>query len=153
MQLTAYCSTMHKSLRFTIDEKNAKQTISYDNWLCVLASGSLITFIKKFSNSINVSCLHFGQKRGNFFRTVSLRILFLVFPPHIGHLTHSVVTSIKRPPLITFFSVLKTCDKLLFHFLSYTPFTGDTKKLPDFISIKVPLNSTLNISEISSGVI
>ena len=134
-------------------KKNAKQTISYDNWLCVLASGSLITFIKKLSISTNVSCLHFGQKRGNFFSTVSLRILFLVFPPHIGHLTHSVLSSIKIPPFSTIFVCCINIRQVAYSLFIYTPFTGDTKKLPDFISIKVPLNSTLNISEISSGVI
>ncbi len=59
--------------------------------LCVLASGSLITYTFNFCTLINVSCLHFGQNRGTFLSSVSVRILILVLFPHIGHKIYSVL--------------------------------------------------------------
>ena len=54
------------------------------------ASGSLMTVICKFLASINVSCLHFGQKRGYFLNSVSTRIMVRVLPPQIGQKIHFV---------------------------------------------------------------
>lgn len=39
---------------------------------------------------IRFSCLHFGQNSGKFLSSVSLRTLFRVLFPQIGHLIHSV---------------------------------------------------------------
>lgn len=79
-----------------------KEPTNYDYtsqvyWLCVCASGSRITAICKFFASINVSCLHFGQKRGKFFISISNRILTQVLFLYIGQCTHC--TSISRTSL------------------------------------------------------
>ncbi len=56
--------------------------------LCVCASGSLITDIFICRTFIRVSCLHFGQNKGNFSSTVSSRNFNLVLFPHTGHNSH-----------------------------------------------------------------
>ena len=65
--------------------------------LCVYASGSLITDIFCFLTHISVSCLHFGQYKGKFSRTVSRRIFILVLFSQTGHSTHlscNAITSV-----------------------------------------------------------
>ena len=57
---------------------------------CVFASGSLITVILNCFAFIKVSFLHFGQNKGKFFNSVSLRSFVLVLLLHIGHNTHSL---------------------------------------------------------------
>lgn len=59
--------------------------------LCVCASGSLITMVFNSFTLIRVSCLHFGQNRGKFSSTVSMRILIRVLLLQTGHKTHSVL--------------------------------------------------------------
>ena len=54
-------------------------------WLCVCASGSLITVILNCFTWIKVSCLHFGQNSGKFLSSVSFRIFNLVLFPQTGH--------------------------------------------------------------------
>lgn len=65
------------------------------HWLCVCASGSLMTVICKFVASINVSCLHFGQNSGKFFSSVSSLILVRLLLPQTGQYIHSIT---KNPP-------------------------------------------------------
>lgn len=79
------------------------------------ASGSLMIMICKFLTSINVSCLHLGQKRGYFFNSVSSRILVRVLPPHIGHNIHFSFF------IILFFSHIKLSEimKRIFYYFSY----------------------------------
>lgn len=70
--------------------------------LCVCAAGSLITVIFICSILMIVSCLHFGQKRGKFFSTVSSRILSRVLLPHIGQFTHWIFSIVPPQFIINF---------------------------------------------------
>mgnify|MGYP006977483192 CR=1 FL=1 len=63
-------------------------------WLCVCASGSLITDIFSCRAEINVSCLHLGQYNGKFSRTVSSRIRTLVLEPQTGHNIHFCIITL-----------------------------------------------------------
>ena len=72
-------------------------------WLCVVASGSLITIILNCCTLINVSFLHFGQNSGKFSRIVSLRSFNRVLLLHSGHNTHlffSIISLLKISELI-----------------------------------------------------
>ena len=53
-------------------------------WLCVYASGSVITVILSLSALIRVSLLHLGQNSGKFISTVSLRSIVRVLPLQMG---------------------------------------------------------------------
>ena len=66
--------------------------------LCVCASGSVITDVIKLITLISVSCLHFGQKRGEFFRIVSSRIFNRVLLEQTGQRIHSFVSNKALPP-------------------------------------------------------
>ena len=66
--------------------------------LCVFASGSVITDVVKLITLIRVSCLHFGQKRGKFFRIVSSRIFNRVLLEQTGQCIHSFVSNKELPP-------------------------------------------------------
>ena len=70
--------------------------------LCVCASGSLITNIWYSFASIKLSCLHLGQNRGKFIRTVSSRILVLVLLPQKGHKIQSTSPIKNHSPLSVF---------------------------------------------------
>ena len=72
--------------------------------LCGCASGALITDIWNCSTSIRHSLLHFGQKRGKFFRIVSSLTLSRVLFPQIGQRINSVLSipSIFIPVFILF---------------------------------------------------
>lgn len=72
--------------------------------LCVYASGSLITVVFRCLTFIKVSCLHFGQNKGKFFSSVSLRIFNLVLFPQIGQNIHSAWYILTTP-----FDYLKNC--------------------------------------------
>lgn len=54
---------------------------------CVSASGCLVSIIKCLAFMM-ISRLHFGQKSGNAFNSVSGKSCRRVFAPHIGHKTH-----------------------------------------------------------------
>ena len=84
------CAIRLFKLYSTYYHKKSRQTVIAHSFIgsASKASGSLMILICKFLTSINVSCLHFGQKRGYFFNSVSSRILVRVLPPHIGHTIH-----------------------------------------------------------------
>ena len=70
---------------------------------CVLASGCF-SMIKCLALMM-LSCLHFGQKSGNAFSSVSGRSCKRVFAPHSGHRTHRFSASISFIMLLlTFYS-------------------------------------------------
>lgn len=52
----------------------------------------LTTVTRKSFASIKLSCLHFGQKRGKFFNSVSARICNLVLFPQTGQSIHFVLS-------------------------------------------------------------
>ena len=69
--------------------------ISY--WLCVSASGSVITDKFSFRILINVSCLHLGQNNGKFSRIVSSLILVRVLLLQTGHNIHFLFSIAPSP--------------------------------------------------------
>ena len=84
--------------------------------LCVYASGSWITDIFSSLTLIKLSCLHLWQNKGKFFSSVSLRTLFLVLFPQIGHLIHSVGSNIS-----TDIELASALSFIIIHF--FTPCT------------------------------
>lgn len=89
--------------------------------LCVCASGSLATDIFIFCTLIIVSCLHFGQKSGKFFSSVSSRILILDLFRQTGHNTHSLIIICFSPVSINNFCSIHS----LWH--------EDTKQIVSFV--------------------
>ncbi len=65
--------------------------ISQVYWLCVCASGSVMTETFCFSTLISISRLHFGQNNGNLLNSVSGRIFIRVLLLQAGHNNQSVL--------------------------------------------------------------
>ena len=74
-------------------------------WLCVCASGSLITVILNCFTWIKVSCLHFGQNSGKFLSSVSFRIFNLVLFPQTGHNIQFSLSIFYYSPLILLLTI------------------------------------------------
>ena len=76
--------------------RKIQKPISTVQELCIIgsASGALITVIWNCSMLIRHSLLHFEQKSGKFFSTVSSRILSRVLFPQTGQRTRSTLTFI-----------------------------------------------------------
>lgn len=64
------------------------EVISQVHRLCVYASGSLMTVICNSFALIKVSRLHFGQNKGKFFNSVSVRSFIRVLLLQKGHNNH-----------------------------------------------------------------
>lgn len=80
--------------------KKASSSVHRESWLCVYASGLLLNTILSCTISTFVSFPHFGQKSGNFMRTVSAYTFVLVLFPQIGQGTHRE-TSFSSATIIT----------------------------------------------------
>lgn len=65
--------------------------------LCVFASGSVITDVLNCLTLIIISCLHFGQYKGKFSRTVLSRTLIRVLLLQSGHNTHFSFSNVPPP--------------------------------------------------------
>ena len=74
-------------------------------WLCVCASGSLITVVLNCFTWIKVSCLHFGQNSGKFLSSVSFRIFNLVLFPQTGHNIQFSLSIFYYSPLILLLTI------------------------------------------------
>lgn len=70
--------------------KQSRQTVISHKFIgsASKASGSLIIVVCNFSTPIRVCCLHLGQYRGKFFKTVSYLILLRVLLPQTGQCSH-----------------------------------------------------------------
>lgn len=104
-------------------QKNRRYGVTHNRRLTQFDQCSCfwMTVICKSFASISVSCLHFGQYRGSFFKTVSSRILLCVFLPQMGQIIHSVCIFYS---LLVFFNILPVGIVQNFCIFAYKCFTS-----------------------------